>query len=156
VLSSENFGCWDKLGCFLTGLTEEKEDSAILDLEGLMTSTWRCACCFLCKTTLSSSDSCLFSLELPEALLPDPIKPLYPEFGPPCASPARGSVSLFLRLFPLLDEDLTFVQAPPVDDPFKITEGTESDEQVDELSSTKEVRFPAWSFCTSPLLGTVA
>jgi len=39
VLSSENFGCWDKLGCFLTGLTEEKEDSAILDLEGLMTST---------------------------------------------------------------------------------------------------------------------
>ena len=48
-----------------------------------------------------TSDSCLLSLELPEALLPDPIKPLYPEFGPPCANPARGSASLFLLLFPL-------------------------------------------------------
>ena len=48
-----------------------------------------------------TSDSCLLSLELLEALLPDPIKPLYPEFGPPCANPARGSASLFLLLFPL-------------------------------------------------------
>jgi hypothetical protein len=55
----------------------------------------------------------------------------------------------------LLDEDLTLVQAPSVDDPFKITEGTESDEQVDELSSTHEVLFPAWSFCVSPPSGTV-
>jgi hypothetical protein len=56
----------------------------------------------------------------------------------------------------LLDENLTLVQAPPVYDPFTVTEGTESDEQVDELSSTVEVLFPAWSFCTSLLSGTVA
>lgn len=41
------------------------------------------------------------SFEWPEALLPDPIKPLCAELDPPCASAARASVSLFLRLFPL-------------------------------------------------------